>query len=78
MRNSKYRNLFFAICTFILLSVIALWSFNTLTELFGGPTVQYKHAIAGVGLLIILKWALFPGRFNRISGRLGQRHVRRS
>jgi hypothetical protein len=75
MRNSNNRHYFFAIGGFILLSSVALWSFNTLAEPFGGPTLQFKHAVAGVGLLIILKWGLFTGYANRFGGPRARRQL---
>lgn len=58
MHSSKFRPIFIAIIAFALLSVVALWSFNTLSELFSWPQAQYKHAIAAIALLFIAKWAL--------------------
>ena len=40
-----------------LVSIFGFWSFNALSELFGGPLAQFKHAVAAVGLLLTIKWA---------------------
>lgn len=39
-----------------LISLIFLWSFNVLSEAFGGPPLQFKHSIAAIGLLLVTKW----------------------
>ncbi len=47
-----------AIATTLLLAVLiliaALWSWNTIAELFGGPTAQLKHVLAAVILVAIV------------------------
>jgi hypothetical protein len=55
--NDRFRKTFIAAAALALASLIVLWSFNTLAELFGGPMAQFKHAIAAVGLLLVVKWA---------------------
>ena len=62
MYNSKFRKIFIAVGTFALLSAAALWSFNTLSELIGGPQAQYRHVIAAIAVLLVLKWGLRPNR----------------
>ncbi len=62
MHESDSRNYFIGGALFALLSVAALWSFNTVADLFGEPAAQYKHAIAAIALLFILKWSLFSTR----------------
>jgi predicted Co/Zn/Cd cation transporter (cation efflux family) len=43
----------------ILLALVAmLWSWNTLSELFGGPHVQFKHAIAAISIILLAKWTI--------------------
>lgn len=39
-----------------LFSATILWSFNELSELFGGPQAQFRHAIAAIGILLVIKW----------------------
>jgi hypothetical protein len=41
---------------FMLVSVLGLWAWNTLSELFNGPVAQYKHIVAALLLLAILRW----------------------
>lgn len=37
MHNYKYRHFAFAAAGLLLLATAALWSFNTISDLFGGP-----------------------------------------
>ena len=78
MRNSKYRHLIIAAGGFLLLAAGVLWSFNTLAELFGGPHAQFKHAVAGIALLVILKWCISANRGNRIENRWHRRSYQNS
>ena len=56
MSQSTFRKLFIASGALALFSVIVFWSFNELSELFGGPQAQFKHAIAAIGILLVIKW----------------------
>ena len=56
MNHDSFRKTFIAAAALALFSLLVLWSFNTLAELFGGPMAQFKHAIAVVGLLLVVKW----------------------
>ena len=58
MHNSIFRQIFISMGVFALFSVVSLWPFNVLSELFNWPQAQYKHAIAVIALLLILKWCL--------------------
>jgi hypothetical protein len=44
----------YATLTFVLASVILLWSWNTLSVLLDGPIAQYKHAVAALALAYIV------------------------
>ena len=57
MRHNTLRKRSFAVMTLALVSLIGLWSFNALSALFGVPPAQFKHAIATVGLLLIINWS---------------------
>lgn len=57
MRHDIYRKTFVVAMALALISLIFLWSFNVLSEAFGGPLLQFKHAVAAVGLLLVIKWA---------------------
>jgi hypothetical protein len=56
MHHYRFRKMFIAATALALAALVFLWSFNTLAELFGGPMAQFKHAIAAVGLLLVVKW----------------------
>jgi hypothetical protein len=62
----------YAILTFILASVILLWSWNTISVLFDGPMAQYKHALAALTLAYIvgrvMREAVGHGRRARLQG----------
>jgi hypothetical protein len=60
MHNLNYKYYLYAIGLFLLASVVSLWSWNTIAELFSLPLAQYKHVLAAFFLLLILKWALSP------------------
>jgi hypothetical protein len=57
MRHERLRQIFFYVTTLALVSLVVLWSFNALSDLFGGPPAQFKHAVAAVGLLLIMNWS---------------------
>jgi len=44
---------------FVLLTIVSLWSWNTLAGLFDWPTAQYKHVLAALGLLLVMRFGLF-------------------
>lgn len=56
MHHDRFRKTFIAAMFLILASLVVLWSFNTLSGLFGGPIAQFKHAIAAVGLWLVVIW----------------------
>lgn len=62
MKNSHYRNMIIIIGLFLLSSVAGLWSWNTLSDLFGFPQAQYKHILAAFLFLLLVKWSVSPGR----------------
>jgi hypothetical protein len=71
MCNPGYKHYFYAVGLFLLASVAALWSWNTLSELFNLPQAQYRHILAAFFLLLILKWGLSSKHrtMNRVFGR---------
>jgi uncharacterized membrane protein YgdD (TMEM256/DUF423 family) len=78
MYNSIFTKIIIAAGAFAILSVAALWSFNALSELFGGPQAQYQHAIAAIALLLVLRWSLTTHRRADIRTRISHRHRRDS
>jgi hypothetical protein len=71
MYQYTFRTLFIASGALALISVIVFWSFNELSELFGGPQAQFKHAIAAIGILLVIKWVVtrFGGGHERSSNK---------
>ena len=53
--NLNYRKIILAGSLFLLASVAVLWAWNTLAELFALPPAQYKHALAVLLLLSIVR-----------------------
>jgi hypothetical protein len=60
MNFQRYGKYVSVIGLFLLVSIVGLWSWNTLAELFNGPHAQYKHVLAALGLLLTTKWVLTP------------------
>ena len=56
MHHDRFRKTFIGATLLTLASLVVLWSFNTLSELFNSPIAQFKHAIAAIGLLLVVKW----------------------
>jgi hypothetical protein len=56
MHQNTFRLIFIATGALASFSIIVFWSFNQLSELFGGPQAQFKHAIAAIGVLLAIKW----------------------
>jgi hypothetical protein len=47
------------LCVMLLLvTVFGLWAWNTISELYNGPVAQYKHVVAALLLLAILRWPM--------------------
>ena len=55
MRHEGLREIFSSVMALVLL--VVLWSFNALSDLFGGPPAQFKHAVVAAGLLLIMNWS---------------------
>lgn len=49
-----------AMVALLLATVAGLWSWNTLAELFSWPPAEYRHALAAVAILYVVRWILFP------------------
>ena len=71
MYQYTFRKLFIASGALALISVIVFWSFNELSELFGGPQAQFKHAISAIGFLLVINWIVtrFGGGHERSSNK---------
>jgi hypothetical protein len=51
------RHLLAAVLAFAATTVIGLWSWNTLAELFGAPEAQFRHAVAVLLLITTVRLA---------------------
>jgi len=58
MFQSRFKKSFVVSGSLALGLVFALWSFNVLSALFGGPQAQFKHAVAVMGVLLLIKWVV--------------------
>lgn len=59
MLNAHLKHVLYATGLFLSVSICGLWAWNTLSELFNWPHVQYRHVLAIFILLIIVRWGLF-------------------
>ncbi len=57
MQHNTFKRISVAVATITIISVFALWSINTLSDLYGGPQAQFKHAFAFIGILLLAKWS---------------------
>ena len=60
MRNLNFKHYIYAAGLLALTSILGLWSWNTLAELWSLPEAQYKHVVAAFFLLVILRFGLIP------------------
>ena len=75
IRHYQRRSWVIGIGWFLLASVLGLWAFNTVADLAGIPAAQYKHAVAAITLLFILRWFLAGRRYRGANGtRLPSKH----
>jgi hypothetical protein len=58
MNQPDVKHLLVAFLAFALIAATGLWSWNTLADLFGAPEAQFRHALAALALLAILRLAI--------------------
>jgi len=56
MNKFNFKSAIIIFSTLFLALVAVLWSWNTLSELFGWPHAQFKHAVAAVSIVLLGKW----------------------
>ncbi len=78
MHQYTFRQIFTAAGALVLISAIIFWSFNELSELFGGPQAQFKHAIAAIAFLLVIKWSLTRSRGGHERSSIEHQHLRNS
>ena len=57
-----FHRLLIALALGFVLTVIVQWAWNTVAPLFGGPTVEFRHTLAGLVLLAVATAVLQPRR----------------
>ncbi len=75
MKRINFRHLFIASAIFILVSVLGLWSWTTLSSLFEGPQAQYRHVLAAAIALLIFRWSFTGGHYHRMHTGQGHRQL---
>jgi urea transporter len=57
-----FHRLLIALALGFVLAVIVQWAWNTVAPLFGGPPLEFRHALAGLVLLAIATAVMQPRR----------------
>jgi len=65
MRNKTHKNFILATIAFVVITLVGLWSWNTVIELFDGPRAEYHHIVAMLALVAVLRAVLIPVRAHR-------------
>ncbi len=68
MRHTHYTPYLHIPLVLLLGTVAGLWAWNVLTELFNGPHAHYRHALAAMVLLVIVK-SVFTRHGHHSNGR---------
>lgn len=77
MRMTAYKSINWkhgavVVTSFIVTTSLALWGWNTVAELVGAPSAQYKHVIAAVLLLALVRLTLLWPRHRQRAGGPGR------
>jgi hypothetical protein len=59
-------------------SAVLLWAWNTLAELIGAPSADFKHVIAAPVIALVLRWLIWTGEPRHDSDGRRSRISRRS
>jgi len=65
MRHTTLRHALIAVGTLLAISITGLWSWNTLAVLFDAPTAEFRHVLAFLVLLAIVRFTLVPRQHRR-------------
>ena len=60
MYGINFKSVVIAIGSFLVMSVFALWAWNTLSELYNFPMAQYKHVLAAAVMVLLIRWRISP------------------
>ncbi len=69
MKHRKFRRIVPALLAFVALTIVALWSWNIVIELFHGPRAEYRHIVAIFVIATLLRAVLATGRQGRLHAR---------
>jgi hypothetical protein len=58
MNDKPLQRLTLAVGYWLLASALLLWSWNTLVDLFGMPGAEFRHALAAIALVLLLRLLL--------------------
>ena len=56
IKQFDWKHASLVIVMLLVTTVFGLWAWNTVSELFNGPLAQYKHVVAALILLAIVRW----------------------
>jgi hypothetical protein len=65
MNHRKFRRIVPALLAFVALTIVGLWSWNIVVELFDGPKAEYRHIVAIFAIATLLRAVLVTGRHHR-------------
>ncbi len=75
MKYGRFVHILMLLVLLSVLPVLGMWSWNTLADLFSGPEMQYKHALAALVLLGLINWVFSHG-IKRAAGIRADQHKR--
>ena len=61
MTHHRIRHLLVAAAWLVVAAVTALWSWNTIAELFGVPEAGIRHVVAAFALILLAKFTFQSG-----------------
>jgi hypothetical protein len=62
MRRNEINHLLLALAATAAAVVIGLWSWNTLAAMLELPAAGFRHSLAVLGMLVVVRGALLAGR----------------
>lgn len=65
MRDLHLKHIFIATGGLLGVCIVGLWSWNTLATLFDAPTAEFRHALAFLALLTIVRFVVLPRQHRR-------------
>lgn len=65
MKHVTWKHLTAAIAAVAISSIALLWSWNTLADLLGGPTAEFRHVVAALVVAAAARVLISPRRRHR-------------